>query len=130
MNGFVNGCRYIIESVTNSDFFLQIAFETSNEKRLMLPLVPCKPGEDDSPILGFRRTQFLVRLFFAHTTNKAHGQSFSDAFELDLNLECYSRDLFCVALTRITHPSNIRVFTERVYNITSNVAKKTVSSKH
>ena len=94
----------------------------------MLPRMNCVPGVDDIPIPGFRRCQFLVRVCFAMTINKAQGQSVPGKLGVDLTSFCFAHGQLCVALPRATHPGKVFVCTEDGKSKTENVVYPEVLS--
>lgn len=83
-NGRVNGFRYILNLMARKVLFLRIATGIYKGKRLILPRIPCNPGDDDFLIPGFKRTQFFVRGCYAISPNKAQERLFNGAIVLDL----------------------------------------------
>jgi ATP-dependent exoDNAse (exonuclease V) alpha subunit len=64
-------------------------------------------NEDEYPI-PLRRLQFPVRLAYAMTINKAQGQTVQHV-GLDLHIPVFSHGQLYVALSRCTHPQNVKV---------------------
>lgn len=121
----MNRTRYIVDSVTINDLFLQIATKSKTGKGLILPRVPCETGNEDFPISRLETSQFSIRPCFAFTTNKAQRQSFSGAIGLDLPHDCFTHDQLLVAMSKITHPVNNLFYFKRTDNCTKSVLSKT-----
>ena len=112
LDGHCNGTRYIVDKMTNSLLFLRVAVGAHKGAKLLLPRMPCGPGDNDFPVPGFQRLQFPVRPCFAITTNKAQGQSFSGHVGLDLRSDCFTHGQLYVAMSRVTHPNNLTIITK------------------
>ena len=59
----------------------------------------------------FKRLQFPIRLAFAITINKAHGQSL-ELCGLYLHIDCFSHRQLYVACSRVGNPDNLFIYTE------------------
>lgn len=110
-NCHVYGARYIVEKMTDNFLFFKTATGTQKDKRLILLRIPCDPGDDEPPKPGLIQAQFPVLICFAITTNKSQGQSFSAMIGIGLYYDCFAHGQLYIAISRITHPSNISVFT-------------------
>ncbi len=74
--GHVNGARYIVEHMSSNLLHLKFAVGWHAGSHLTLSRVPCRRGDDNVPVLGFKRRQLPVQVCFWMTINKAKGQSF------------------------------------------------------
>ena len=70
---------------------------------LRIPLIPTDLAFD------FKRVQFPVRLAFAMTINKAHGQTLKVA-GINLEKPCFSHGQLYVACSRVGSPQNLFIF--------------------
>ena len=61
--------------------------------------------------LQFKRLQFPIRLAFAITINKAHGQSL-ELCGIYLHTDCFSHGQSYVACSRVGNPDNLFIYTE------------------
>ena len=59
----------------------------------------------------FKRLQFLIRLAFVITINKAQGQSL-ELCGLYLHADCFSHGQLYVACPRVGNPDNLFIYTE------------------
>ena len=89
-----------------------------------IPRIPLVSEGEDVPI-GFKRTQFPLRLAFSMTINKAQGRTFNY-----VGLELYNRSVFThgqlyVALSRIRDPRNLVVHCPS-HTIKNNKTKETI----
>ena len=120
-DGHVNGIRYQVVRMTNNLLMLKSIMGVHKGKILSLPKMPCGSGDDQFPIDGFKRVQFLVRVCFGITTNKSQGSSFGGCLGLDLRDECFSHRQIYVALSRKTNPGNVYVVTRDSDGKTANL---------
>jgi len=74
---------------------------------VIIPRMALDSGLEDSPV-PFHHFQFPVHLAYAMTINKAQGQTIKDV-DLNLNISVFSHGQLYVALSRCTHPRNIKV---------------------
>ena len=74
---------------------------------MFIPRMALDSGLEDSPV-PFRRLQFPVRLAYAMTINKSQGQTVQHV-GLNLSTPVFSHGQLYVALSRCTHPRNIKI---------------------
>ena len=70
-NGLCNGTRLICRGFQRNVIDAEIAIGEHAGKRVFLPQIPLCPSDDDMFPFKLKRKQFLVRLSFAITINKA-----------------------------------------------------------
>lgn len=119
----LNGTRYIFSDMTPNMLHLTLTTGSKASNKLFLPHMACSPFSYLFPILSLQKPQFRVRVCFGKTTNKAHGQSFSGALELNSRKNVRK----CVFLlttvrrfSRATHPKLFQVFCSS-FTLTRNV---------
>ena len=78
-----------------------------NNDIVLIPRVTLGVNEDEYPI-PLQRLQFPVHLAYAMTINKAQGQTVQHV-GLDLRTHVFSHGQLYVALSRCTHPRNLKV---------------------
>ena len=111
LEGHVNGARYIIEGMTAHALMLRSVSEVNYSAKHVLPRMNCASGDDNNPVIGFRRRQFPIRVCFAMTINKAQEQSVSGKLSLDLRNPCFAHGQLYVGLSRTTNPQNVTICT-------------------
>ncbi|KAG2561425.1 hypothetical protein PVAP13_8KG217001 [Panicum virgatum] len=77
-NGFCNGTRLVVRGFQNNLIDAEIVNGQHARKRAFIPTIPMSPSEDLTLLFKFKRKQFLIRLSFAMTINKAQGQTISN----------------------------------------------------
>lgn len=127
-NGPVSGAQLIFYSMTSNILFRQVSIDSKRGKRLNLPRVSRKPDDDEFLIPSFKWTRLPVRVCFAIISNKAQGQSLCGPTRLDLKHACFTDGQLYVAMSKITYPSNINLFTKQDEDKIKNVVFKTVLS--
>lgn len=78
-----HGACYIGSALHSNILVLDLLTGNNAGKILVLPNIPCGPGDSTFPVQGFSRAQISVSLCFAITVNQAPGQSFSGVVELN-----------------------------------------------
>ncbi|GJX85202.1 ATP-dependent DNA helicase PIF1-like protein [Tanacetum coccineum] len=74
-NGLCNGTRLICKRFDPNVINAEIAGGQHVGVKVLLPIIPLAPSEEDMFPFKLKRTQFLVRLSFAMTINKAQEQT-------------------------------------------------------
>ncbi|GJY08780.1 ATP-dependent DNA helicase PIF1-like protein [Tanacetum coccineum] len=82
-NGLCNGMRLIYKRFDPNVINAEIAAEQHTGVRVLFPRIPLAPSEEDMFPFKLKRTQFLVRLSFAMTINKAQGQTIPNAWDIN-----------------------------------------------
>ena len=114
--GVMNGTRMIItELKCHSDgrvLFLSCCFyDVSGRLRQVdIPRVPVQVTKSDMPFVWTRK-QFPVMLCFAMTINKSQGQTLPARVGVVATSHVFAHGQLYVALGRVTHPDNLRVWT-------------------
>jgi ATP-dependent DNA helicase PIF1 len=112
----MNGTRMIItELKCHSDgrvLFLSCCFyDVSGRLRQVdIPRVPVQVTQSDMPFVWTRK-QFPVMLCFAMTINKSQGQTLPARVGVVATSHVFAHGQLYVALGRVTHPDNLRVWT-------------------
>jgi len=102
-----NGTRLVVTELRQYNFKARMLSGGAQED-IVIPAVPLTSiGEDDLPII-MRRVQFPVRLSFAMTINKSHGQTF-DRVGLLLPSPVFKHGQLYVAFSRVRDSQSIRV---------------------
>ncbi|KAL7618564.1 hypothetical protein Lser_V15G02469 [Lactuca serriola] len=73
-NGLCNGTQLICKSFQQNVIDTEIVVGQHADKIIFLPKIPLCPSDDDIFSFNLKRKQFPIRLCFAMTINKAHGQ--------------------------------------------------------
>jgi len=112
--GLYNGTRLIVLNSTRKVLQCQIlrkridqAGAQMNDDVVFIPRIALDSNTAEFPV-PLRRLQFPVRLAFAMTINKSQGQSVQHV-GLDLQTPVFSHGQLYVALSRCTHPRNVKV---------------------
>ncbi|KAG8061147.1 hypothetical protein GUJ93_ZPchr0003g17088 [Zizania palustris] len=74
-NGLCNGTRLIVRSFQDNAIDAEVVGGQHVGKRVFIPRIPMSPSDDIALPFKFKRKQFLIRLSFAMTINKAQGQT-------------------------------------------------------
>jgi ATP-dependent DNA helicase PIF1 len=74
-NGLCNGTRLMVRALQDNAIDAEITGGQHIGKRVFIPGLPLSPSDDISLPFKFKRKQFHVRLSFAMTINKSHGQT-------------------------------------------------------
>jgi len=77
-NGLCNGIRMVCKHFGHNVIQAEIAIRQHAGKKVLLHRIPLSPSENEEYPFQFRRKQFLIRLCFAMTINKAQGQTISN----------------------------------------------------
>jgi len=91
---------------------------------VFIPHIDLKPSTEDTPF-GFKWRQFSIKLAFALTIRKSHGQI------LNYVGLCLPKSVFChgrlyVAISRVTPPSDLRFLIVNHNNMSNNITKNIV----
>jgi ATP-dependent exoDNAse (exonuclease V) alpha subunit len=126
--GLYNGTRLILVNSTTKVLQCRIlrkqaqgAQNNDDDNVVFIPRMALDANTAEFPV-PLRRLQFPVRLAFAMTINKSQGQSVQHV-GLDLRSPVFSHGQLYVALSRCTHPRNLKVLfpTHQTQNKTANV---------
>jgi hypothetical protein len=74
-NGLCNGTRLVVRGFQRNSIDAEIVLGQHIGKWIFLPRIPPCPSDEEMFPFQFKRKQFSVRLSFAMTVNKAHGQT-------------------------------------------------------
>ena len=107
IHSFYNGTRLRLIRSTRRILECRILGRDGGDNMVMIPRMALNSGLKDSPV-PFRRFQFPVHLAYAMTINKAQGQTVKHV-GLNLSTPVFSHGQLYVALSRCTHPRNIKV---------------------
>lgn len=110
IHGLYNGTRLRLLRSTRRVLECRILSEDENEDDnnvVLIPRMALNSSLGDSPV-PFCRLQFPVRLAYAMTINKSQGQTVKHV-GLNLSSSVFSHGQLYVALSRCTHPRNIKV---------------------
>ncbi|PWZ37531.1 ATP-dependent DNA helicase PIF1 [Zea mays] len=103
-NGLCNGTRLVVRGFQRNSIDAEIVLG----KRIFLPRISLCPSDEEMFPFQFKRKQFLVRLSFAMTVNKAQGQTIPNV-GVYLPEPVFSHGQLYVALSRATARSNIKI---------------------
>lgn len=122
--GYVVWARYVVENINDNVLLLWVETRNRRGDRLSLSRFPCDTDDADFSISVFRRRYLSIRVHFAFTTNKSHGQSFLGALRAGLSHENFIHGQLYVPLWLITHQRNLDTFTDRTSRDKNNVVFK------
>lgn len=106
--GLCNGTRLICKRFDRNIIDAEITVGQYKNKRVFLPRIPFVPCENDISPIRFKRTQFLVRVCFAMTINKAQGQTL-DFVGLYLPEPVFAYGQLYVALSRVKSSKYVKL---------------------
>ena len=107
LHGLYNGTRLRLLRSTRRILECHVLNENGDGDVVFIPRMALDSGLEDSPV-PFRRLQFPVRLAYAMTINKSQGQTVQHV-GLNLSTPVFSHGQLYVALSRCTHPRNIKI---------------------
>ena len=106
---------FLIRDIRTTVIRAELLTGTHRGSMVFIPRISLSPS-DGSAAIQFSRYQFPIRPAFAMTINKAQGQTF-ERVGLDLlSSECFSHGQLYVALSRVTHPKNLFILQNNIYN--------------
>jgi ATP-dependent DNA helicase PIF1 len=126
--GLMNGTRLVVTRVGRFTIEAEIAFGAKKGTKVILPKL--KLIQNDRSIIPFdySRTQFPINLCFAMTVNKSQGQTLPLVGVDLLESHTFSHGQLYVALSRVKHPSHIKILSKTCY--VRNVVMKEVLSNN
>lgn len=107
-NGLCNGNRMIVIGMSERVLHVQLIGGDHDGKLALIPRISLIPTSTPSFAFKIKRRQFLVRLAFAITINRAQGQSVKYV-GLDLRVPVFAHGQLYVALSRVTTKENLKV---------------------
>ena len=107
LHGLYNGTRLRLLRSTRRILECHVLNENGDGDVVFIPRMALDSGLEDSPV-PFRRLQFPVQLAYAMTINKSQGQTVQHV-GLNLSTPVFSHGQLYVALSRCTHPRNIKI---------------------
>jgi hypothetical protein len=111
-NGLCNGTRLVIRGFQKNAIDAEIVIGQHSGMRVFLPRIPLCPSDNEMFPFHLKRKQFSIRLSFAVTINKSHGQTIPNV-DVYLPDPVFSHGQLYVALSRATVTKNIKVLTEK-----------------
>uniref|UniRef100_K3Y1E1 ATP-dependent DNA helicase n=1 Tax=Setaria italica TaxID=4555 RepID=K3Y1E1_SETIT len=109
-NGLCSGTRLVVRGFQKNAIDAEIVLGQHYGTRVFLPRIPLCPSDDEMFPFRFKWKQFLVRLSFAMTINKAQGQTIPNV-GIYLPEPVFSHGQLYVALSRATTAKNIKILT-------------------
>ncbi|XP_019163086.1 PREDICTED: ATP-dependent DNA helicase RRM3-like [Ipomoea nil] len=97
--GLCNGTRLICDDFRDHVIRCVIASGEHFGKHVFIPRIPLEASKDEKCSIPFKRHQFPIKVCFAMTINKAHGQTF-DFVGIYLRQPVFSHGQLYVALSR------------------------------
>ena len=110
LNGVCNGTKGIVTRLLPHLLEMETSDVDGNRKKVLIHRISLTPSDAQIPI-KFQRRQFPVALCFAMTINKSQGQTL-EKVGLYLPKPVFGHGQLYVALSRVTHPDNIKILVE------------------
>ncbi len=110
LNSVCNGTKGIVTRLMPHLIEMELRDVDGNPKMVLIHRVSLQPSDSQLPIKFWRR-QFPVALCFAMTINKSQGQTLQKV-GLFLPKPVFGHGQLYVALSRVTHPDNIKLLIE------------------
>jgi ATP-dependent DNA helicase PIF1 len=107
-NGLCNGTRLVVRACQRNSIDAEIVLGKHAGKRVLLPLIPLCPSDDQMFPFQFKRKQFPIRLSFAMTDNKSQGQTIPNV-GVYIPTPVFSHGQLYVAMSRATARTNIKI---------------------
>jgi ATP-dependent DNA helicase PIF1 len=107
-NGLCNGTRLVVRACQRNSIDAEIILGQHAGKRVFLLRMPLCPSDDQMFPFEFKRKQFPIRLSFAMTVNKSHGQTIPNV-GVYLSAPVFSHGQLYVAISRATTRMNIKI---------------------
>ena len=110
LNGVCNGTKGIVTRLLPHLLEMITTDAAGNDKTVLIHRISLTPSDAQIPV-AFKRRQFPVALCFAATVNKSQGQTL-EKVGLYLPKPVFGHGQLYVALSRVTHPDNIKILVE------------------
>ena len=113
LNGVCNGTKGIVTRLMPHLIEMETIDVDGKSKMVLIHRISLQPNDSQIPIKFWRR-QFPVALCFATTINKSQGQTLQKV-GLFLPQPVFGHGQLYVALSRVTHPDNIKLLVETTF---------------
>ncbi|CAA0806960.1 PIF1 helicase [Striga hermonthica] len=129
--GLCNGTRLVCKKMDKNLIHAQIAVGDFLGKDVFIHRIPFEPPEEEQYPVPYIRKQFLLRLCFAMTINKAQGQTL-DHVGIYLREPVFSHGQLYVALSRAKKAASVKMLIQppfgdgNLVNLTENIVYKEV----
>lgn len=101
-----NGTRCIVSGLHHNVIEARITHGSYKDTVVHIPRIPIIPSDEMS--IKFKRYQFPIKVSYAMTITRSQAQTFTHV-GLDLLNPPFTHGHLYVAVTRVTHPDNLRL---------------------
>lgn len=101
-----NGTRCIVTGLLQNVIQARITHGSYRDTNIYIPRIPIIPSDKFS--IPFKRLQFPIKISYAMTITRSQAQTFTHV-ACDLKNPPFTHGQLYVAISRVTHPNNLRL---------------------